>query len=95
MLLYVQLKQGQGDSGGLSFTTRTCSASIMSCKMDTVSWEETALDRNLWRQQVHHGVEQFESNRVATIQEKRERSVLHPAQLKNLFPKTYVENPVP
>lgn len=74
MLLYGQLKEGQRGLGRPLLRFRdSLKANLRSCKIDAENWEDTAADRERWRQQVTQGIETFEQARTESIQDKRKR----------------------
>lgn len=74
MLLYGQLKGGHRNQGRPVKRYRdNLKASLRSCKIDVNSWEETAHDRALWREQYCTGTRAFEASRTAAIRDKKER----------------------
>ena len=74
MLLYGQMKEGHRDQGRpFKRYKDTLKANLKSCNIDVNSWEATAHDRALWRYQCAQGTKDFEVNRAAAIQAKKER----------------------
>ena len=72
--------------------------SLSTCHIDHRQWSALAADRGAWWHAVHQSVSSFESNRRATLEEKRSRRKNHvttaptPDSLQSLWPSVLVTN---
>ena len=74
IVLYGELSTGHRDRGAPKKRYKdSLKKSLSTCHIDHRQWSALAADRGAWRHAVHQSVSSFESNRRATLEEKRSR----------------------
>ena len=74
IVLYGELSTGHRDRGAPKKRYKdSLKKSLSTCHIDHRQWSALAADRGAWRHAVHQSVSSFESNRRATLKEKRSR----------------------
>ena len=72
-LLFGELEQGKRSAGGPKKRFKdTLKASLKAFDINHKTWEQTAVDRSLWRAAVKQGAKSCEKGRTATAEQKRE-----------------------
>jgi hypothetical protein len=90
MVLYGELKQGTRTCGGQYKRFRdVVKHNLQACNIDTTVWESAALDRTVWRQLCTTGVNQFETARISSLQEKRQKRKTKAAAPSSAAPSTF------
>ena len=73
-LLYGELCEGKRHRGRPKLRYKdVLKQTLNQCSIDSKDWEDAAKDRPAWRLRVHHGVHQFETDRIEEAKEKRAR----------------------
>ena len=72
-LLIGELQHGKRSHGGHRKRFKgTLKASLKAFNADPSSWEQTASDRTKWRAAVHDGAREYESDRKAAAEKRRQ-----------------------
>ena len=73
-IMYSELRNGQRNQGGQFKRFKdVLKANLKKCLINTNDWENTAMDRPAWQQNIYRGSQHFEQQRRRQMDDKRNR----------------------